>query len=103
MKTRFHFSVAGKEVIKKDSVVMVKGEVVQLPSITLPDLEIDVETEYQPKEILENWETARQIIKELPEVIKEVKDIFGYCDTLDTESTVEIIKEVMKKVDTDNE
>ena len=103
MKTRFHFLVAGKEVIKKDSVVMVKGEMVQLPSITLPDLEIDVETEYQPKEVLENWETVRQIIKELPEAIKELKDVFDCYDTLDTESTVEIIKEVMKKVDTDNE
>ena len=103
MKTRFHFSVVGKEVIKKDSVVMVKGEMVQLPSITLPDLEVDVETEYQPKEVLENWGTVRQIVKELPEVIKELKETFDFCDTLDTESTVEIIKEVMKKVDTDNE
>lgn len=102
MKTRFHISVVGKEVVKKDSVVMVKGEVVQLPSITLPDLEIDVETEYQPEELVKNWGTIRQIIRELPEVTKDIQTFLSYCETVE-EDSMSILKEVMKKVDTDNE
>lgn len=43
--------------------------------IELPEMDIEVDVEYTPQEIIENFNNFRNIIKQMPDIIDDLKEV----------------------------
>ena len=73
MRNSFKIQVQSQEVLKDQVINAGIAGKVQLPSIRIPNIDIEAEVEYKPEEIMDNWSNIRVIIKELPEFVEDCK------------------------------
>ena len=96
MKSRVKIQVQSKEIVKEQTVrAGIAGEV-QVPAINTPAIDVEIEVEYTPSEVAEDWETIKKVIKELPEVIKDLKEVADLCMSYSSEASANIATNIVK-------
>lgn len=100
MKTRFKFELGSKEVIKAGQKVTEGGltGTITTPSVEIPPISIDIELEYTPQEIVQDWTTLKTMIKDLPEVFRDLQTAFNEFERIDQEECDKVPKLIQQAI-----
>lgn len=102
MKAKINFKLGEKEVIKAGQKVTDGGlaGTITTPSVATPPVNVNIEVEYTPQEIAQDWATMKSIIKDLPEVFRDLQTAFNEFNRIDQEerdNVPKLIQQAIKK------